>query len=150
MYANTPWHGAGQGAADAALRYIALSDVLIDAYHAHIQPSVIRDPTLTITVTKSIKAFIDDVVMSASSNEPQALLNLINKAQAQLRWWNQLIQVTGGELNPSKCCAAIYVWQPDKLGILHPVQPKATETKITLTNENRQDHITVLNRAEGT
>jgi len=26
-----PWHGAGQGAVDAALRYIALSDSLIDA-----------------------------------------------------------------------------------------------------------------------
>jgi len=28
-------HGAGQGAADAALRYIALSNSLIDAYHSH-------------------------------------------------------------------------------------------------------------------
>jgi len=30
-----PWHGAGQGAADAALRYIVLSDTLIDAYHTN-------------------------------------------------------------------------------------------------------------------
>ncbi len=31
-----PWHGTGQGAADAALHYIALSDTLIDAYHSKI------------------------------------------------------------------------------------------------------------------
>jgi len=40
-----PWHGAGQGAADVALWYIALSDSLIDAYHSKIQPWIIKDPT---------------------------------------------------------------------------------------------------------
>jgi len=54
-----------QGAADAALHYIVLSDTLIDAYHAHIQPSIIPGPTLTLTITKSIKSFIDDFAMSA-------------------------------------------------------------------------------------
>jgi len=37
-FEDHPWHGAGQGAANAALRYIALSDSLINAYHAHFQP----------------------------------------------------------------------------------------------------------------
>ncbi len=63
-----PWHGAGQGAADAALRYIALSDSLIDAYHSKIQPWIIHDPTLTIVIVRSIKAFIDDVAMSVTSD----------------------------------------------------------------------------------
>jgi len=65
-----PWHGAGQGAADAALRYIALSDSLIDAYHTKIQPWAIKDPTLTLTVVKSMKAFIDDVAMSMGGDHP--------------------------------------------------------------------------------
>jgi len=42
--ASHPWHGAGQGAADAALHYIALSDSLIDTYHSHFQPCVLKDP----------------------------------------------------------------------------------------------------------
>jgi len=35
-----PWHGTGQGAVDAALRYIVLSDTMIDAYHTKIAPSM--------------------------------------------------------------------------------------------------------------
>jgi len=51
-FEQNPWHGAGQGATNAALRYITLSDVLIDAYHDHIQPSTLQDPTKNIEVVK--------------------------------------------------------------------------------------------------
>jgi len=62
-----PWHGAGQGAVDAALHYIVLSDSLIDAYNAKVQPWTILDPMLTLPILKSLKTFIDDVVMLAGS-----------------------------------------------------------------------------------
>jgi len=62
-----PWHGAGQGAADAALRYIILSDTLIDAYHTKIAPCLISDPTQAITIQQSLKVFINDVVLHASA-----------------------------------------------------------------------------------
>jgi len=65
MFDDHPWHGAGQGAANAALRYIVLSDSLIDAYHERFQPWTMHDPTLTTKIFKSLKAFIDDVAMSA-------------------------------------------------------------------------------------
>jgi len=38
-FSQHPWHGAGQGAADAALCYIILSDTLIDAYHTKVAPA---------------------------------------------------------------------------------------------------------------
>jgi len=60
-----PWHGVGQGAVDAALCYIALSDSLINAYHSRIQPWEIYDPMMMIQIIKSLKAFIDDVALSA-------------------------------------------------------------------------------------
>jgi len=37
-YSQHPWHGAGQGAADATLHYIVLSDTLINTYHTEIAP----------------------------------------------------------------------------------------------------------------
>jgi len=116
-FENHPWQGAGQGAADAALRYVVLSDTLIDAYHAHIQLSIIPDPTLTLTITKSIKSFINNVAMLAY-NPSGDIDALIKQAQTQLQWWLQLIQATGGALNPKKCQAAIYTWNPDKHRIL--------------------------------
>jgi len=52
-FTQHPWHGAGQGAADAALRYIVLSDTLIDAYHTKISPQMMHDPTTLITIQRS-------------------------------------------------------------------------------------------------
>jgi len=49
-FSQHPWHGSGQGAADAALRYIVLSDTLIDAYHSKIDMHLIYDPTHHIEI----------------------------------------------------------------------------------------------------
>jgi len=148
-YEQYPWHSAGQGAADAALRYIALSDALIDAYHAKIQPNIINDPTLTVSITQSIKAFIDDVAMAAAIPNSN-LTALVARAQAQLTWWNQLIKVTGGALNPNKCCYAFYHWQPDQYGILRLKPPPDSTEHLTLSTTETQEQIPLLPIAEGT
>jgi len=111
-----PWHGAGQGAADAALCYIVLSNTLIDAYHTKVAPQMLQDPTRTIIVIRSLKAFIDDVVLHATVTHTSQFDKLHTKAQTQLQWWAQLVQVTGGALNPKKCCGLVYKWEPDKHG----------------------------------
>jgi len=90
MFNHHPWHSADQGTADTALHYIILSDTLIDAYHAKIQPWIIPDPTLTFLVIKSMKAFIDNVAMSADGDNDM-FQAMIQQAQFQLQWWNQQI-----------------------------------------------------------
>jgi len=70
------WHGAGQGAADAALWYIVLLDMLIDAYHSRIAPNSLHDPMKMIPVLRSLKAFIDDVVLHATDGPYASLDNL--------------------------------------------------------------------------
>jgi len=138
-----PWHGAGQGAADAALRYIVLLDTLIDAYHTKVAPQMIQDPTRTIDIIRSLKAFIDDVVLHTTSNPINNFEELQTKAQAQLQWWTQLVQVTGGALNPKKCCGLVYSWEPDKHGILHLSQPNLPVTFIEVHIENKHQAIPV-------
>jgi len=122
-FEDHPWHGAGQGAADAALRYIVLSDSLTDAYHKRFKPWTMNDPTTTMMIFKSIKAFIDDVAMSAGGTST-GFPDLIHRAQEQLQWWTKLVRSSGGKLNPKKCCCAIYHWKPDKSGILRPSDPE--------------------------
>jgi len=78
-----PWHGAGQGTADAALRYIVLLDMLIDAYHAKVAPTMMHDPTKSIVIIRSLKAFIDDVVLHATSHT-ENIDELISTAQNNL------------------------------------------------------------------
>jgi len=145
-----PWHGAGQGAADAALRYIALLDSLIDAYHSKIQPWVIKDPTLTIVIVKSMKAFIDNVAMSISG-DASTTEQLIQRAQTQLQWWTQLIQASGGALNPQKCCCALYTWALDTSGIiLRFSTDDPRNIQITPCIQQPEKHIQVLKPNEGT
>jgi len=143
-----PWHGAGQGAADAALRYIVLSDTLIDVYHGKIQPWTILDPTLTLPLLKRLKAFIDDVVMSAGGTG-EILPDLIDKTQSQVQWWNALIQASGGALNPSKCCCMVHSWSPNKLGILHPTNPPMDTVQIAVASDPTAPKIPVLQPRKG-
>ncbi len=43
--------------------------MLIDAYHDKVQPWTILDPTLTLPLLKSLKAVIDNMVMSAGGTD---------------------------------------------------------------------------------
>jgi len=90
-FANHPWHGAGQGAANAALRYIVLSDTLINAYHTKVAPYVISDPTNALEILRGLKAFIDNVVLHASATPMTSFQELTQIAQSHLRWWDQLV-----------------------------------------------------------
>jgi len=148
-FVQHPWHGAGQGAADAALRYIALSDSLINTYHSKIQPWIIKDPTLTLAIHKSMKAFIDNVAMLAGG-DLSSFETLVNRAQHQLQWWTQLIQASGGALNPTKCCCAIYSWTPDPHGILHLSATTPANAAIAPCTSSPQQTIQILRPHEGT
>jgi len=98
-FAAHPWHGAGQGAADATLQFIALSDMLISAYHTKVAPITMTDPTNNLTILRSLKAFINGIVLHVSVTPMTTYKTLKQKAQDQLHWWNKLIQVTRGSLN---------------------------------------------------
>jgi len=145
-----PWHGTGQGATDAALRYIVLSDTIIDAYHEKVAPIMMCDPTTTIEILHSLKAFIDNVVLHAADPGNGDINKIAAKAQMQLRWWNQLIAVTGGALNPKKCCGMLYQWTPDKYGILRLCNPTADAPPIKLSDEDHSPTISMLKPNEGT
>jgi len=148
-FENHPWHGAGQGAADAALHYIVLSNALIVAYHTRIQPWIITDPTLTMTIVKSLKAFIDNMAMSVGGKSIP-FDNLVQTAQMQLQWWTQLLQASGRELNPKKCCCTIYDWKPDTSGILRFSPPSPNAIAISLYPTQPNQTIQILKPNEGT
>jgi len=104
--------------ADAALHYIVLSDTLINAYHTKIAPQMLMNPTRNLEIICSLKAFIDDIVLHATSHRQDPIDDLQTCAQTQLQQWAQLVQVMGGKLNPKKCCGLVYQCKPNKQGIL--------------------------------
>ena len=96
-----------------------------------------------------MKAFIDNVAMSVGGDK-HSLLELTQHAQVQLQWWHQLVHISGGALNPQKCCRMFYSWTPDKFGILHPLTPLPEAAAISADNRDPKQHIKVLTPTEGT
>jgi len=117
-YNQHPWHGTGQGATNVALRYIVLSDTLIDTYHSKIEPHLLYDPMHHTKILRSLKAFINNVVIHTHQPVDESMQALQLCTQEKLTWWDKLVKVTSSELNPQNCCGLLYMWAPNQCGIL--------------------------------
>jgi len=149
-FSQHPWHGMGQGAADAVLHYIVLSNTLIDAYHTKIALQLLHDLAHLIEVMRILKAFIDDVVLHATLTPTTTLEDLQHQAQEQIWWWDKLVKVMGGKLNPKKCCSLLYMWSLDPCSILQLRQPELPLAPISISLTNEQQTITILNNNKST
>jgi len=85
----------------------------------------------------------------STGNDTNSFPQLVAQAQNQLQWWNCLVQSSGGELNPKKCCCASYYWKPDKYGILRLTNPD--QNKSTVYRDPACPNLTIplLSIAEG-
>jgi len=123
---------------------------MIDAYHTKIAPTMMHDPTTMIEIIRSLKAFIDNVIMNMSNQDEGMLQELAHTTQTQLRWWDQLVKVTGGALNPKKCCGMLYNRIPDQRGILKLSAPEVPLPPITLPNDDSLQEVHLLHPSKGT
>jgi len=73
-----------------------------------------------------------------------SFLDLVQCAQHQLQWWNQLVCTSSSTLNPQKCCCMIYSWTPAKLGILWPSNLPLEAATISVDSQQPPKHIKVL------
>jgi len=110
---------------------------------------MMHDPTSAITIQQSLKAFIDNVVLHATSCTHETFTDLQQRAQIQLQWWAQLVRVTGGELNPTKCCGLIYHWEPNKYGILRLHRPEIEHDFLSLPADASTKPIPITKNDEG-
>jgi len=76
--------------------------------------------------------------------------NLQQQAQYNLQWWDWLVQVTRGALNPQKCCCLAYNWQLDAKGILQLTPPALTPITLSNPDDPTQQMIPLNKCHEGT
>jgi len=96
-----------------------------------------------------LKAFIDDIVLHATANPNNTFEELLQRAQHNMRWWDKLVQVTGGSLNSKKCCTIAYTWHPDQHGILTLTTNLPTPPPIGLSDHNEHPPINFIPMTEG-
>jgi len=139
---QNPWHGAGQGTGDAAPRWVVQSHSLITAYHSkatlwHLPNSV--DGT---TIPMGIDAYMDDTNHLMGNSQDDHLHTILPSAQKNLDLWQELIQASGGTLNPTKCSWTPFLWHFDKHGNPRLVDPPPSPRyHITAPNRNGDRHV---------
>jgi len=63
------------------LMYIVLLDTLIDTYHTKVALSRLHDPLKMIPIIRSLKVFINDMVLHASAKPNTTFEELLQSAQ---------------------------------------------------------------------
>jgi len=73
----------------------------------------LSNPTQSIIVTQGINAFCNDtsLVNVVNPDQPWTTTKLIQTTQTNLNLWNNLLEASGGMLNPTKCTRAHFQWQ---------------------------------------
>jgi len=130
--AEHPWYGAGQGAGDAAPRWVILANSLILAYVSQALPWILNSPDHSLKITQGFDAFMDDTTITNVATATETLQATVTAAQQNLNLWNDLLQASGGMLNPAKCVWFLFNWEfrPNGDVKLHHPQNQT----ITVTN----------------
>jgi len=145
-----PWYGAGQGTGDAAPRWVVLSNSLINAYHAEAGIWQLPDPISTLMVPMGIDAYMDDT-NQILGDDSTTLDTILPDAQENINLWQGLIQASGGTLNPTKCSWTPFLWEFDKYGNAHLIEPPdRTKYHITATDREGNRHTLVRNKPQKT
>jgi len=81
----------------------------------------------------SIDAFMDDTWLPAPNTQNLPLVDLASIAQQNLQKWHDILQSSGGQLNPKKCVWMLFHWkfQPSRVArIVTPPTPPIINTTI--------------------
>lgn len=115
---NIPLYGTGQGAGNSPGVWLAISNVLFNTFdtRSHGASFVSRDGT--ITTTMGLCGFVDDTNSVINDFRPQtecALDLLLQFLREDAQLWTDLLHVSGGKLELSKCSfhALSFRFQPN-------------------------------------
>jgi len=92
-----------------------------------------------------IDAYMDDTNQILGDKSTSKLDPLLLDAQANIDLWQGLIQVSGGTLNPTKCSWTPFLWEFDKVGNAHLINPP-NQQKYHITAPDCKGHHHQLTR----
>jgi len=100
-----------QGVGNACLRWIAQANSMILAYKSLAIPWTITMPDFKQQFIQLIDTFIDDTSITNAKQKHQNTSNLLRTSQQNFDIWHDLLQASGGVLNPSKCVWLCFNWK---------------------------------------
>jgi len=76
----------------------------------------------------ALDAFVDDTDIFAAKQPRQNFQNFVATLQDNINLWHNLLQASGGVLNPSKCVWLCFNWHVSTNGSPKIIPPPATAT----------------------
>jgi len=131
---TNPWHGSGQGTGDAAAQWIVQANSMIKAYQSCTNMFPLQSPNTHQTLPLSIDAFMDNTWLPAPNTQHMPLNEIGLQAQRNLQKWHDILQSSGGQLNPKKCVWMLFHWTFKPSGIAKiSIPPKLPIITTTIT-----------------
>jgi hypothetical protein len=101
-----PIYGSGQGAGNSPGLWCCISSVLFDLYEEKAHGAFFQSPDGTVSVRVYMIGFVDDT--SGSINDfmlpkSASLNHYVNKATEDAQRWNDILALSGGALEDTKC-----------------------------------------------
>jgi hypothetical protein len=103
---KSPIYGTGQGSGNSPALWLLLSATLFDVHRENANGAIFQDPLGTTSVKMSICGFVDDTNACINEWLPQRdgqIGSVLDKVRQDEQLWNDLLFITGGQLELSKC-----------------------------------------------
>lgn len=111
---DMPIYGTGQGSANSPAIWCFLSSCLFDSYDEIAQPATYVSPDNSTSVSIGMVGFVDDCNGQTntflSDGSEATLSDVLQHAQTNAQQWSNLLHVSGGALELSKCSCHVLQW----------------------------------------
>jgi ribonuclease HI len=136
-----PIYGTGQGSGNSPVIWLLISATLFDSYEQVAQGATFSSPDGTETSTIKIGGFVDDTNTSLNSWLPQhqsTTTELLRRLKEDTQQWNDLLFVSGGKLELSKCSFHVleFTFQPNGTPQVNGQKPQPIQLRDSITGNN--------------
>lgn len=136
---TTPIYGVGQGAGNSPAIWCTISSLLFDVYANKAHGATFYSPDQSLSCAVPMVGFNDDTCGSTNSflaNQDTPLSYYSNLAAADAQRWNNLLQLTGGALQSTKCSYHFMAYTFTSRGLPQLISIPATDPNCIRFNNN--------------
>ena len=103
--------GIGQGGGAGPLAWIAVIDVMLEAYRTLCPGAMALDPLQLYTICYWMISYVDDNTIVVSFKEDEEQKTILETVSNNLASWRRLLQLTGGDIDVEKSKWSILRWK---------------------------------------
>jgi hypothetical protein len=140
---DLPVYGTGQGSCASPSVWLQICSILFDCHNQRSYRANYCSPDGYITFKTSMTGFVDDTkgqTKDLTSKEPLPLQQLVSCMQADAQLWGDLLHVSSGTLEISKCNYYVMRWRFKPSGC----PTLKTNINMTLHIKNGDHTVTVI------